>query len=42
MESPFTAEDVVFTILYFKKHPYQWVPLDKVAGAKALGPTRYP
>ncbi|MCG6880316.1 MAG: ABC transporter substrate-binding protein [Deltaproteobacteria bacterium] len=35
---PFTADDVVFTIDYFKKHPYQWVPLDKVAGAKALGP----
>ena len=36
--NPFTADDVVFTIDYFKKHPYQWVPLDKVAGAKALGP----
>ena len=35
---PFTAEDVVFTIEYFKKHPYQWVPLDKVASAEALGP----
>ncbi len=35
---PFTAEDVVFTIDYFKRHPYQWVPLDKVAGAEAKGP----
>jgi len=35
---PFTAKDVVFTIDYFKKHPYQWVPLDKVAGAEARGP----
>ena len=35
---PFTAGDVVFTIRYFKKHPYQWVPVDKVASAKALGP----
>ena len=35
---PFTAEDVVFTIEYFKKHPYPWVSLDKVAGAEARGP----
>lgn len=35
---PFSAKDVVFTIDYFKKHPYQWVLLDKVAGAEALGP----
>jgi len=35
---PFSAKDVVFTIDYFKRHPYQWVPLNKVAGAKALGP----
>jgi ABC-type transport system substrate-binding protein len=34
---PFTADDVVFTLEYFKKHPYQWVPLDKVAGAKGPG-----
>ncbi|EFK07762.1 bacterial extracellular solute-binding protein, family 5 [delta proteobacterium NaphS2] len=34
---PFTADDVVFTIDYFKKHPYQWVPLGKVAGAERLG-----
>jgi len=37
-KKPFTAKDVVFTIQYFKKHPYQWVPLDKVAGATASGP----
>ena len=37
---PFTAEDVVFTVEYFKKHPYQWVPMNKVAGAKAQGPHR--
>ncbi|MCP4575111.1 MAG: peptide-binding protein [Deltaproteobacteria bacterium] len=35
---PFTAKDVVFTIEFFKKHPYQWVPMDKVAGAEARGP----
>ena len=35
---PFTAGDVVFTIEYFKKHPYQWASVDKVAGAEALGP----
>jgi peptide/nickel transport system substrate-binding protein len=35
---PLTAEDVVFTIEYFKKHPYQWVSLDKVVGAETLGP----
>ncbi len=35
---PFTAEDVVFTVEYFKKHPYQWVPVDKVAGAESRGP----
>ena len=35
---PFTAKDVVFTIEYFKKHPYQWVSMDKVVGAEARGP----
>ncbi len=38
--TPFSAEDVVFTVEYFKKHPYQWVPMDAVAGAKAEGPDR--
>lgn len=36
----FRAEDVAFTINYFKKHPYAWVPLESVAGAEANGPTR--
>lgn len=35
---PFTADDVVFTIDYFKKHPHPWVPLSRVAGATAIGP----
>ena len=34
---PFSSEDVVFTIDYFKKHPYTWVPMGDVAGAKANG-----
>ena len=37
---PFSAEDVVFTVNYFKKHPYRWVPLGDVAGAEAQGPNR--
>lgn len=35
---PFTAEDVVFTLNYYKKHSYSWVPMEPVAGAEALGP----
>lgn len=35
---PLTAEDVVFTIDYFKKHPYRWVTVDYVERAKAEGP----
>ena len=35
---PFTAEDVVFTIEYLKKHPYQWASVDQVATAEARGP----
>ncbi|MBW1911162.1 MAG: peptide-binding protein [Deltaproteobacteria bacterium] len=34
---PFSSEDVVFTIDYFKKHPYRWVPMGDVAGAEARG-----
>jgi len=34
---PFSSEDVVFTIDYFKKHPYHWVPMGDVAGAEAVG-----
>ena len=37
---PFTADDVVFTVNYFKKHPYRWVPTDAVAGAEAPDPTK--
>ncbi len=35
---PFRAEDVVFTIRYFKKHPYSWVPMESVSGAEKTGP----
>jgi peptide/nickel transport system substrate-binding protein len=31
---------VAFTVDYFKKHPYRWVPMGQVAGAEVLGPTR--
>ena len=34
---PFSSEDVVFTIDYFKKHPYHWVPMGAVAGAESVG-----
>jgi len=37
---PFSAEDVAFTVNYFKKHPYPWVPLESVAGAEVNGPNR--
>lgn len=33
-----TAEDVVFTINYFKQHPYRSVSLEQVAGARATDP----
>ncbi len=32
---PVTAEDVVFTIEYFKKYPYRWVTLDSLDRAEA-------
>ena len=32
---PLTAEDVVFTIEYFKKHPYSWISVDDVSRAEA-------
>lgn len=35
---PLTVEDVVFTIRYFKKHPYRWVPMEAIAGAERRGP----
>jgi peptide/nickel transport system substrate-binding protein len=34
---PFSAEDVVFTIDYFKKHPYTFVPMEAVSGAEVKG-----
>ncbi len=37
---PLTAEDVVFTIGYFKKHPYHWISVDDVGRAEAVGPHR--
>jgi len=37
---PFTAADVIFTIDYFKRHPYRWVPLDAVAGAEIIDTDR--
>ena len=35
---PLTAEDVAFTIAYFKRHPYQWASLDAVERVEVLGP----
>jgi peptide/nickel transport system substrate-binding protein len=35
---PLTAEDVAFTIEYFKKHPYSWISVGDVSRAEALGP----
>ena len=32
---PVTADDVVFTIDFFKKHPYQWINIDDVSHAVA-------
>jgi peptide/nickel transport system substrate-binding protein len=32
-----TAEDVVFTLEYFKKHPYRWISVDCVGRSKAHG-----
>jgi peptide/nickel transport system substrate-binding protein len=32
---PLTAQDVVFTIEYFKKHPYSWISADDVRRAEA-------
>ncbi len=36
----FSSSDVVFTVEYFKKHPYGWVPMGDVSGAKAVGPNK--
>ncbi|PKN66048.1 MAG: peptide-binding protein [Deltaproteobacteria bacterium HGW-Deltaproteobacteria-15] len=35
---PVTAHDVVFTLEYFKKHPYSWISLDSVDRGVAQGP----
>ena len=35
---PLTADDVVFTVGYFKKHPYRWVTVDYIGEVKATGP----
>jgi peptide/nickel transport system substrate-binding protein len=32
-----TAEDIVFTIDYFKKHPYRWITVENIDRAEALG-----
>lgn len=34
---PVTADDVVFTVAYFKKHPYRWITLDHVERGEARG-----
>ena len=34
---PVTGEDVVFTLHYMKQHPYRWIDLSRIAGAKLLG-----
>ena len=34
---PVTPEDVIFTIEYFKKHPYTWVTVDYIDRAEATG-----
>jgi peptide/nickel transport system substrate-binding protein len=36
-DQPVTAEDVVFTIDFFKKHPYHWISVEDVARASAQG-----
>jgi len=35
---PLTSEDVVFTLDYFKKHPYRWITVDSVSRSEAIGP----
>lgn len=35
---PLTADDVIFTLNYFKKHPYPWVALDLVDRGQAPDP----
>lgn len=35
---PLTSTDVVFTLAYFKRHPYRWITVDKVSHSEAIGP----
>jgi peptide/nickel transport system substrate-binding protein len=35
---PVTSEDVVFTLEYFKRHPYTWITVDNVSRSEAIGP----
>ena len=37
---PLTSKDVVFTLGYFKKHPYHWITVDDVSRVVAEGPYR--
>jgi peptide/nickel transport system substrate-binding protein len=37
---PFSADDVVFTIHYFMKHPYAWVPMKSIKGVEKTGPAQ--
>ena len=34
---PLTADDVVFTIGYFKRHPYSWISVEDIGRAEAQG-----
>lgn len=34
---PLTSEDVVFTLEYFKRHPYRWITVGNVSRAEAIG-----
>ncbi len=35
---PLTSEDVVFTLKYFKSHPYRWITIDNVSRSETSGP----
>ena len=35
---PLTSRDVVFTLEYFKKHPYRWISVEHVGRSEASGP----
>ena len=38
--TPFSPEDVVFTVNYYKKHPYHWVPMEDIERAETRGLNR--